>query len=698
MQNEKKIPFNLNFIGPDKAGLATISNLTVGFMCNNAEELSPTSVKSSKDIAKGVAYRGCDFLFTYDWPSEMHHFINDNELELLKSSGVGLGVGSKSVESFTTALRPRYHIAVGRNMFFQRSPYKNISGSQGQQSPVTRFIGLSKVSNSKEKNKKWLHALSIDPIIYMSNNDVADEPIGTTDRPYVEIGKSKDNYNNNNNKDSHLVKRFKADDNSSTASGAFFFGSKGTTRDGKNMAAASLNLNATSETAKVLFIGGLSRDTFDDELKDSLPGILSVRRPEGKSFAFVEFESHSAAKAVIEASTHNIVVLNDRNLNIGWAKEKNDSRTSSGIDLNKTNSSGLSTGSIAFPPLPPGNAPNMYNNKYESLKNPPSCDATTLFIGGLISSSIITIDSLKVLFPNSINIRLIPNKPYAFVDFKSNEFAQEVINNHSSDNNSILFEGQPVTIGWAKSSFSDSDNLDENGNRKKRERTKAELSPPYPDSKTLFVGSMPESATEDDIEQLFTDYGNVSVRRPEGKQFAFVEFQSPRNAAIAINNGAANGSQLLLKGQELWLGWAKGRPADKHNPFSHDADCWFCLASKAIKIHLISSVGEYSYIALPRGGINEMHTLISPIECVNSRIHLSEISKKELIKYELAVENMFKENGFASLRFERAIRTQGRDHMQEHLIPIPIDKVNNALNIFMDKSNEKQLNFMEIMV
>jgi hypothetical protein len=36
--------------------------------------------------------------------------------------------------------------------------------------------------------KKWMHALSLEPIVHMSKADVSAEPEGTTECPYVEVG------------------------------------------------------------------------------------------------------------------------------------------------------------------------------------------------------------------------------------------------------------------------------------------------------------------------------------------------------------------------------------------------------------------------------------------------------------------------------------------------------------------------------
>ena len=95
---------NLEFFNPSGVGLATVSNLTVGFMNNGADR---ESIEDAKDICQLVGYRGCDILFTADWPRETHHFLDDSDLSILRDTGVGLGIGLQEVSSFSTSLRPR---------------------------------------------------------------------------------------------------------------------------------------------------------------------------------------------------------------------------------------------------------------------------------------------------------------------------------------------------------------------------------------------------------------------------------------------------------------------------------------------------------------------------------------------------------------------------------------------------------------
>lgn len=118
-------------------------------------------------------------------------------------------------------------------------------------------------------------------------------------------------------------------------------------------------------------------------------------------------------------------------------------------------------------------------------------------------------------------------------------------------------------------------------------------------------------------------------------------------------------------------------------------------------MHLIVSVAEHTYLALPRGGVTPKHIQICPIECVPSRVHLSTLAKIEMIKFQEAVESMFHKIGAVSLRYERALRTKGsRDHMQMHMIPLGLDTIqlSKSFTVFLQKASQYKLKFHEIQV
>lgn len=85
-------------------------------------------------------------------------------------------------------MHPKYHItscarAAQSGVFYQRLPYVSESRLSGRKS-VTRLIGLCGVSASKDKARKYLHALQVTPSAATSQDPV-DIPAGTTQNPYA---------------------------------------------------------------------------------------------------------------------------------------------------------------------------------------------------------------------------------------------------------------------------------------------------------------------------------------------------------------------------------------------------------------------------------------------------------------------------------------------------------------------------------
>lgn len=121
--------------------------------------------------------------------------------------------------------------------------------------------------------------------------------------------------------------------------------------------------------------------------------------------------------------------------------------------------------------------------------------------------------------------------------------------------------------------------------------------PPDLNAKTLFIGGLAAAVTVPELEAFFTDV--QEIKRPTGRDYAFIEFNSPQAARRAMEDSGA-GSTLVLQGNTLKLGWAKGRSAAPKQSNATPPDCWFCLASPSVKVHLVLSVSEHAYVALPR--------------------------------------------------------------------------------------------------
>lgn len=113
--------------------------------------------------------------------------------------------------------------------------------------------------------------------------------------------------------------------------------------------------------------------------------------------------------------------------------------------------------------------------------------------------------------------------------------------------------------------------------------------------------------------------------------------------------------------------------------------------------HLVVSVGQHNYLALPRGAINPQHVLVCPIDCVPSRVHLSADGKVELTAFCQSISKFYTSLGMVMICFERAIRTKsGRDHMQVHCVPIPATKLAQVMGVFQAKADEYSLHFHEL--
>lgn len=95
--------------------------------------------------------------------------------------------------------------------------------------------------------------------------------------------------------------------------------------------------------------------------------------------------------------------------------------------------------------------------------------------------------------------------------------------------------------------------------------------------------------------------------------------------------------------------------------------CWFCLSSPDVEKHLVITVGEDFYLALPKGPINENHVLLLSINHIQSSSLLSNESFLELSKFKDALTKYFTSINMVVCFFERNYRSS---HLLIDCIPI----------------------------
>uniref|UniRef100_A0A158P9P3 CWF19-like protein 1 homolog n=1 Tax=Angiostrongylus cantonensis TaxID=6313 RepID=A0A158P9P3_ANGCA len=106
------------------------------------------------------------------------------------------------------------------------------------------------------------------------------------------------------------------------------------------------------------------------------------------------------------------------------------------------------------------------------------------------------------------------------------------------------------------------------------------------------------------------------------------------------------------------------------------APCWFCLSNVDVEKHLVVSVGDVCYAAMPKGPLVDDHVMILSIEHIQSLVAASDEVRNEVEKFKNAFTLVADKAGKSLVCFERNYRTQ---HMQVQMVPIPKSAV-RALN------------------
>jgi diadenosine tetraphosphate (Ap4A) HIT family hydrolase len=292
---------------------------------------------------------------------------------------------------------------------------------------------------------------------------------------------------------------------------------------------------------------------------------------------------------------------------------------------------------------------------------------------------------------------------YAFLEFSSHELAKECLEKLGGE---TVVAGIHLTLKWATTNPG---KRNSDPQVKKRRLTEAEAM----DSCTIYFRLPPKvlsaefaQATEDlrvvmesSLEKALADPDvtaatepalQVKARPADDKNYGFLEFASHAAAsmALATMTGSTDGGLMIdeatvppmLLGLALhWAHDAKPPPEEgglhfQRKPFPPDSrkDCWFCLASPTCEKHLIVSVHDECYIAMPKGPVHpEGHVLIVPVNHSGkgALMNRSVAAEMEDLKQRLRkhASDVWQMDLFV---FERAIQTKGGYHTHVQCIPI----------------------------
>mmetsp|Transcript_30299 Transcript_30299/g.44812 ORF Transcript_30299/g.44812 Transcript_30299/m.44812 type:complete len:773 (-) Transcript_30299:365-2683(-) len=345
---------------------------------------------------------------------------------------------------------------------------------------------------------------------------------------------------------------------------------------------------------------------------------------------------------------------------------------------------------------------------------------TTLFVHGLHKDVSGQLQADRALLLQAFQmygverIRRPPSKgSYAFLDFNSHEEARKCLEMTKGE---TTVAGIHLTLNWANASGTPQQQT------KKRRLTEADAI----NSPTLYF-RLPKDALESDIAMFSESLRKLAENTLESalgdpdisaenepalqvklrstddttKLFGFLDFASHAAASMTLASltESTDGGELKKKNEQdlsiselpnsVYLHWAPEKKHEssfimetasgikferQHFPADSRTDCWFCLASDSCEKHLITSVHNQCYLAMPKGPAHkEGHILIVPVTHT-SRGALSDAdisSEVDILKEKLR-EHASKTWGLDLFVFERAMQTKGGYHTHIQCVPIPL--------------------------
>lgn len=244
--------------------------------------------------------------------------------------------------------------------------------------------------------------------------------------------------------------------------------------------------------------------------------IRNKQTGQSECYGFVEFNSRAAAEKVLQSYNGTAMPSTDQPFRLNWASfSMGDRRSDAGSDCS------IFVGDLAS-------------------------DVTDTLLQETFASRFPSVKGAKVV----IDANTGRSKGYGFVRFADDsERLQAMI-----EMNGVYCSSRPMRIGVAtprKSSGLQQGSFASNGQSFQSEGDSNNV--------TIFVGGLDPNASEEDLRQAFSQYGDIaSVKIPMGKGCGFVQFANRNNAEEALEklNGTVIGKQMVR------LSWGRN-PANK---------------------------------------------------------------------------------------------------------------------------------------
>jgi len=296
---------------------------------------------------------------------------------------------------------------------------------------------------------------------------------------------------------------------------------------------AGFMFNHEDGQPRILYVGNLDPSVTEEFLATLFGQIGRITKAKvifdtmSDPYAFVEFADHHSASQALQAMNKRLLL--DREMKVNWATQPG---TTQKIDTSRH-----------FHVFVGDLSPEVEN---KTLR-----DAFAPF--GDVS------DAKVIRDPHTMK-----SKGYGFVSYPKREEAERAI----EQMNGQWLGRRTIRTNWATRKPADNANEDPRGGGgpgygshhggggggRYRPSYEEILNQAGPDNTSVYIGNIPQNATDDDVRAVFKRFGTiVDIRNFKTQGYSFAKFDAKENAARAIHE--MNGAEFM--GQTIRCSWGK---------------------------------------------------------------------------------------------------------------------------------------------